>query len=404
MAHVVAAENGVRQATDGDSRPAVSELLEKRHRNTYFGLRGASVRVWLPRPVWMRRDDIPEQHVLFEPELTEHTVDDRRRRLGRRGAGDLSLGRERQAADPRPAIAGGFADDEITGVLSPLEIGREPLAEELGVGELVERVADSGRCELLDKARFHALILRCGTLAGRVEKPLAILFDIDGTLISSGGAGAESWRRAFDELYGIPADIGKFTDAGMTDPEVGRLTFANVIGREPSAEEMATLMARRQTALPAAVAESKGYKVLPGVEETLKRLSDAGFLLGLTTGGTEAAAHTKLERGGLNPFFSLGGYGSDSPDRTVLTRRAIERAGEILKRPVDPKRVLVVGDTPLDIEAAHAAGAVAVGVATGNHSEDDLRRAGADYVLGTLEEELPGVAARAGSDPSAGPP
>jgi phosphoglycolate phosphatase len=237
-----------------------------------------------------------------------------------------------------------------------------------------------------------------------MEKPLAILFDIDGTLISSGGAGAESWRRAFDELYDIPADIGKFTDAGMTDPEVGRLTFANVIGREPTAEEMATLMARRQAALPAAVAESKGYKVLPGVEETLKQLSDAGFLLGLTTGGTEAAGHTKLERGGLNQFFSFGGYGSDSPDRTVLTRRAIERAGEVLKRPVDPKRVLVVGDTPLDIEAAHAAGAVAVGVATGNHSEDDLRRAGADYVLGTLEEELPGVAARAGSDPSAGPP
>jgi phosphoglycolate phosphatase-like HAD superfamily hydrolase len=237
-----------------------------------------------------------------------------------------------------------------------------------------------------------------------VEKPLAILFDIDGTLISSGGAGAESWRRAFDELYGIPADIGKFTDAGMTDPEVGRLTFANVIGREPTAEEMSTLMARRQAALPAAVAESKGYKVLPGVEETLRRLSDAGFLLGLTTGGTEAAAHTKLERGGLTQFFSFGGYGSDSPDRTVLTRRAIERAGEILKRPVDPERVLVVGDTPFDIEAAHAAGAVAVGVATGNHSEDDLRRAGADYVLGTLEGELPGVAAPAGSDASAGPP
>jgi phosphoglycolate phosphatase-like HAD superfamily hydrolase len=237
-----------------------------------------------------------------------------------------------------------------------------------------------------------------------VEKPLAILFDIDGTLISSGGAGAESWRRAFDELYGIPADIGKFTDAGMTDPEVGRLTFANVIGREPTAEEMSTLMARRQAALPAAVAESKGYKVLPGVEETLRRLSDAGFLLGLTTGGTEAAAHTKLERGGLNPFFSFGGYGSDSPDRTALTRTAIERAGEILKRPVDPKRVLVVGDTPFDIEAAHAAGAVAVGVATGNHSEDDLLRAGADYVLGTLAEELPGVAAPAGSDASAGAP
>jgi phosphoglycolate phosphatase len=155
-------------------------------------------------------------------------------------------------------------------------------------------------------------------------------------------------------------------------------------------------MARRLAALPDAVAESKGYKVLPGVEETLQRLSDAGFLLGLTTGGVEAAAHMKLERGGLNRFFSFGGYGSDSPDRAVLTRRAIERASEVLRRPVDPKRVLVVGDTPLDVKAAHAAGAVAVGVATGHHSEEDLHRAGADYVLGSLEEELPGVAAPAG--------
>ncbi|HYZ18631.1 MAG TPA: hypothetical protein VE615_03720, partial [Gaiellaceae bacterium] len=86
-----------------------------------------------------------------------------------------------------------------------------------------------------------------------MEKPLAILFDIDGTLITSGGAGAESWRRAFDELYGIPADIGQYTDTGMTDPEVGRLTFAGALGREPTSEELATVMAKRQEHLPDAV-------------------------------------------------------------------------------------------------------------------------------------------------------
>lgn len=226
-----------------------------------------------------------------------------------------------------------------------------------------------------------------------MEKPLAILFDIDGTLISSGGAGAESWRRAFDELYGIPADIGKYTDTGMTDPEVGRLTFLNVVGREATPEEMAKLMAKRLEHLPDAVAESQGYRVLPGVENTLERLRDAGYLLGLTTGGVEAAAHMKLERGGLNRFFSFGGYGSDSPDRAELTGRAIERAARILKRALDPDQVLVVGDTPLDVEAAHAAGAVAVGVATGHYSRGQLRDAGADYVVETLEEELPGVTA-----------
>jgi phosphoglycolate phosphatase len=225
-----------------------------------------------------------------------------------------------------------------------------------------------------------------------LEKPLAILFDIDSTLINSGGAGAESWRRAFDELYGIPADIGQYTDAGMTDPEVGRLTFAKVLGHDPTPDELATVMAKRLEHLPDAVRESEGYRVLPGVEQTLERLRDGGYLLGLTTGGVEAAAHMKLDRGGLNRFFTFGGYGSDSPDRTELTRRALERAEKILGKPLDPKQVLVVGDTPLDIDAAHTAGAVALGVASGHYSADQLREAGADHVLESLEEELPGVA------------
>ena len=226
-----------------------------------------------------------------------------------------------------------------------------------------------------------------------MEKPQAILFDIDGTLISTGGAGAASWRLAFEELYGIPADIGKFTDAGMTDPEVGRVTFRNVIGREPTADEMAVLMSRRNAYLPRTVAESERYRVLDGVPETLERLSQSGFLLGLTTGGVETAAHIKLARAHLNHYFCFGGYGSDSSDRAELTRKAIERAEVILGEPVDRRRVLVVGDTPLDVAAAHAAGAIAVGVASGNFDEDALRAAGADYVLSSLREELPGVAA-----------
>jgi phosphoglycolate phosphatase len=224
---------------------------------------------------------------------------------------------------------------------------------------------------------------------GGMEKPQAILFDIDGTLISTGGAGTVAWRMAFEDLHGIPADIGEYTDAGMTDPEVGRVTFRKVIGRDPTAEEMAALISKRSAYLPRAVSESKGYRVLKGVLETLEKLSQAGFLLGLTTGGVEAAAHIKLARANLNKYFGFGGYGSDSSNRTELTRKAIERAGVILGEPVDPKRVLVVGDTPLDIDAAHAAGAVAVGVASGSFSEEELRAAGADYVLGSLREELP---------------
>ena len=218
---------------------------------------------------------------------------------------------------------------------------------------------------------------------------LAILFDIDGTLIESGGAGAQSWRIAFDELYGVPADIGAYTDSGMTDPEVGRRTFGKVLGREPSSRELGRLLARRNSLLPKTVAESQGYRVLPGVTELLPRLSEEGYLLGLTTGGVESAAHIKLERAHLNHYFHFGGYGSDSTDRAELTRKAIERASTVLGKALSREEILNVGDTPRDIDAARAAGAVSVGVATGTYTVDQLEQAGADFVLSTLEDPLP---------------
>jgi phosphoglycolate phosphatase len=216
-----------------------------------------------------------------------------------------------------------------------------------------------------------------------------LLFDVDGTLLESGGAGAASWRLAFQDLYGIPADIGKFTDSGMTEPDVARRTFAKVVGHEPSTRELARLMSRRLHFLRQTVAESKRFRVLPGVRETLDRLCGEGYLLGVTTGGMEAAARIKLARADLGHYFAFGGYGSDSSNRVELTRKAIERASTLVGERIDPAEALVVGDTPLDIDAAHGAGAVAVGVATGHYSEQELSEAGADYVLPTLEQELP---------------
>lgn len=226
-------------------------------------------------------------------------------------------------------------------------------------------------------------------MTSRNGRPLAVLFDIDGTLITTGGAGAVAWRLAFLELYGIPADIGQFSDAGMTDPEVARLTFASVIGHEPSAHELARMMAVRLEFLPEAVAESRGYRVLPGVDRLLPQLAEDGFLLGLTTGGTEAAARFKLARGRLNRYFAFGGYGSDSIDRTELTKRAMERAATLHGKAISPSRCVVVGDTPLDIAAAKGAGGISVGVASGHFSVEQLQDAGADYVLTSLEEDFP---------------
>jgi phosphoglycolate phosphatase len=217
-----------------------------------------------------------------------------------------------------------------------------------------------------------------------------VLFDIDGTLIDTGGAGARSWTWAFEHSFDRPGvDIGKYSSAGMTDPVVARKTFTEAMGREPSGEELARLMAAYLSVLPDNVATSEGYRVLPGVEELLGRLHDGGVLLGVTTGALEAGAHAKLGRAHLNHYFLVGGYGSDSEDRVELTRCAIERGERLLGRSLENDEVAVVGDTPLDISAAQGAEVVSIGVATGKYDLDELRAANPTYALTSLEDPFP---------------
>lgn len=217
----------------------------------------------------------------------------------------------------------------------------------------------------------------------------AVLFDIDGTLLVTGGAGGAAWQRGFRELYGVEANVAEHTDAGMTDPEIVRIVFREVIGREGSAEERSKAVGAYLKHLPDTVAESDGYRVMPGVESLLDRLIEAGVLLGLVTGNVEAAAHIKLSRGRLNRFFSFGGYGSDSPDRTEVTEAALRRGEMVSGGVLSDGACVSIGDTPRDVEAGHGAGIRVIGVATGKYSVDELRDAGADWALETVEHGFP---------------
>jgi phosphoglycolate phosphatase len=217
----------------------------------------------------------------------------------------------------------------------------------------------------------------------------AVLFDIDGTILVTGGAGGVAWRRAFQELHGVDVDIAEHTDAGMTDPEIAAIVFREVIGREGTQEERAKAIGCYLKHLPEAVAESSGYRVMPAIEELLPRLIEAGVLLGLVTGNIEAAAHIKLARARLNRFFSFGGYGSDSPDRTEVTRAALSRGALVSGGALANGNCLAVGDTPRDVVAGHGAGIEVVGVATGSYSVAQLQAAGADYALDTVRSGFP---------------
>jgi phosphoglycolate phosphatase len=226
--------------------------------------------------------------------------------------------------------------------------------------------------------------------AVEMTKPIAVLFDVDETLIHTGGSGTRSWKAAFERLYGVPADIGQHTSAGETDPEVAAETFRAVLGREPSPDELARLYANYLLHLAEDIWTSEEYKVLAGAEQVLVRLSEAGVILGLVSGAMEGAARTKLMPANLNRFFLFGAYGSDSPDRPELTLLAIEKARRMHEK-LTPAEVFVVGDTPRDIDAANAAGAVSVGVASGHYSVEELATAGGAHVLSSLEETFPGL-------------
>ncbi len=223
-----------------------------------------------------------------------------------------------------------------------------------------------------------------------LSKPVVALFDVDETLVHTGGSGARSWKAAFEKLYGIPADIGEHSSAGETDPQVARATFQGVLGRAPAQDELGKLYAQYLLHLAGDIWTSKQYRVLPGAEQVLVRLGEAGVILGLVSGAMEGAARTKLIPANLNRFFVFGAYGSDSPDRAELTRLAIQKATRLHEN-LTPGQVYVVGDTPHDMEATKAAGAVSVGVASGHYSTAELVAAGGDHVLGSLEDPFPGL-------------
>jgi phosphoglycolate phosphatase-like HAD superfamily hydrolase len=179
------------------------------------------------------------------------------------------------------------------------------------------------------------------------------------------------------------------TGKGVPDPEVGRVVFKQAIGREPTEEEADALMRRRLDHLPEEVRKSPGYVVKDGVVELMQGLIGDGLMLGLTTGNVEEAAHIKLARANLNRFFCFGGFGSDSPDRVELTKKALLRGDFVSGHTLDRDRCFSCGDTPRDVEAAHGAGIRVVGVATGEYTAENLIEAGADAAIHSLVEGLP---------------
>lgn len=212
---------------------------------------------------------------------------------------------------------------------------------------------------------------------------MLILFDIDGTLVSSGEAGTRSLNRAFEELFGIPHAFRDIKMAGKTDPQIMREAM-QLHGIAPTEENLKNMIEAYIRYLRVEI-ENPWRKLFPGVKEALEHLKNRNHHMGLLTGNLQEGARIKLSPFGLNPYFPTGAFGSDHEDRNQLLPIAIERFSSNGVR-FTPEQTIVIGDTPRDIQCAHVHGAYAVAVATGPYSADELSANGADLVLGTLEE------------------
>ncbi len=209
------------------------------------------------------------------------------------------------------------------------------------------------------------------------------LFDVDGTLLTARGAGRRAVSRALERVYGMAGPVQTYDFRGKTDPQiVSDLLRAAGLGEAAIQARLSTFFDAYVVELQALLADGAPVQVLPGMAEVVRTLSareDA--VVGLLTGNIERGAYAKLHPTGLAPFFRLGAYGSDDPDRRRLPAIACARARALTGREFPFARVTIIGDTPLDIECARACGARAVVVATGHHPAHELAACGPDLLF-----------------------
>lgn len=213
----------------------------------------------------------------------------------------------------------------------------------------------------------------------------AVLFDIDGTLLDTRGAGRRAFVRALEGAFGLRDDIPYINFAGNTDVNVLRQVMAHH-GRPLLDGDLQAFNRLLPLELERA---SQGAELIlyPGVRPLLEALSaDPRLILGLVTGNIEACAWIKLRQFDLHGHFVLGGFGDEHADRDAIAALALRRVEERLRPGQALGARFLIGDTPNDIAAAHAIGAVAIAVATGRFTVEALHAAGADVALPDLSD------------------
>ena len=215
--------------------------------------------------------------------------------------------------------------------------------------------------------------------------PIVWLFDIDGTLIQSGGAGSQAMQRALQVAFGVTIETSQVEFAGRTDRAITEDLLC-CCGVELTESNISMVFAAYRQELPKTLAKTQG-EVLPGVWELLTALQDQCSPLGLLTGNSYEGAELKLKHYGLWDFFAFGGFGDVHRDRNHVAAAAVQEAkqhfgdGMLVER-----NIWVVGDTPHDVSCAKSQGLNAMSVATGSYSYEELLACQPSILVQSLHE------------------
>lgn len=213
-----------------------------------------------------------------------------------------------------------------------------------------------------------------------------VLFDIDGTLIASGGAGEKAFAKVCATEFNAPNGTQGIQFAGRTDPAIIREFFTRY-RIETSQQNFSRFLDSYVFWLDHLLGQLYG-KVLPGVEHWIRDLSRLKQppLIGLLTGNIRLGAQIKLSHFQLWDHFRTGGFGDDSEDRNVIARIARDRACDMLKRKLKGEEILVIGDTPLDVACGKAIEARVLAVGTGKFTAGELAKHSPDWAANDLLE------------------
>jgi phosphoglycolate phosphatase-like HAD superfamily hydrolase len=223
------------------------------------------------------------------------------------------------------------------------------------------------------------------------------LFDIDGTLLSSGGAGKAALEEGLAEEFGVRGTMEKLVLSGRTDNAIVS-DLLQLSGIADSPKNRARLFAGYLRHLPVCLSRCTG-RVLPGVQALLQLLQARGdVVVGLLTGNIRAGARLKLGHYGLCDYFAFGGFGDRHHHRDDVAREALAEVHRHVGTPFDPSRLWVIGDTPHDVTCARAIGAKSVAVVTGWHDRTELAGCNPDLLLDDLSDPEPLVSCWTCSD------